>query len=126
MSGPERHCRVLAGEQGEAAMPMGIALYKRPRDGAIFAIVAPKTGGRDRYLWQYRLTASANGIVSGALVRRFGNYSGTSEIEAVAVDDELGYVYFADEDYGIESGMRIPITRTRTASWRYSDPQDSK
>ena len=107
VSGPEG-IPVLAGEQGEGAMPMGIALYKRPRDGAIFAIVAPKTGGRDRYLWQYRLTASANGIVSGALVRRFGNYSGTSEIEAVAVDDELGYVYFADEDYGIRKWHADP------------------
>ncbi len=36
---------VLAGQAGEAAEPMGIALYKRPTDSRIFAIVAPKTGG---------------------------------------------------------------------------------
>ena len=46
---------VLAGETGDASEPMGIALYKRPRDGAVFAIVAPKTGGMTNYLWQYRL-----------------------------------------------------------------------
>jgi 3-phytase len=34
-------------------------------------------------------------------VREFGRFSGTKEIEAVAVDDELGYVYYADEGDGI-------------------------
>jgi len=34
---------VLDGQEGEAAEPMGIALYKRAADRAIFAIVAPKT-----------------------------------------------------------------------------------
>jgi hypothetical protein len=30
---------VMAGETGEAQIPMGIAVYKRPRDGAVFAMV---------------------------------------------------------------------------------------
>jgi 3-phytase len=34
-------------------------------------------------------------------VRYFGRFSGTGEIEAVAVDDPLGYVYYADEGDGI-------------------------
>ena len=39
---------------GEAARdPMGIALYKRPKDGAIFAIVSRKSGPQEGYLWQY-------------------------------------------------------------------------
>ena len=41
-------------------------------------------------------------------MKRFGNYSGTSEIEAVAVDDELGYVYFADEGHGIRKWHADP------------------
>ena len=83
--------------------PMGIGLYKRPRDGAIFAIVAPKGRAnsplRD-YLYQYRLER-VDGKVTGKLVRRFGNFSGTKEIEAVVVDDALGIVYYSDEGAGI-------------------------
>jgi 3-phytase len=103
---------VLDGETGEAAMPMGIALYRRPRDGAIFAIVAPKTGGTVNYLWQYRLVADpSTGVVHGSLVRRFGAYSGMGEIEAVAVDDELGYVYYADEEYALRKWHADPDHR---------------
>jgi alkaline phosphatase/myo-inositol-hexaphosphate 3-phosphohydrolase len=92
---------VFAGAPGEAAAPMGIALYKRPRDGAIFAIVSPKEGPRDGYLAQYRLEDDGAGRVRSTLVRRFGRFSGTGEIEAVAVDDTLGFVYYADEGDGI-------------------------
>jgi 3-phytase len=100
---------VLEGETAEAAMPMGIALYRRPRDGAVFAIVAPKTGGVTNYLWQYRLTFDDEAqVVRGALVRRFGNFSGTGEIEAVAVDDALGYVYYADEEFAIRKWHADP------------------
>ncbi|MCX6599782.1 MAG: phytase [Acidobacteria bacterium] len=83
--------------------PMGVGLYRRPRDGAIFAIVAPKgrpDSLRTNYLLQFRLE-NRGGKVTGTLVRRFGLFSGTKEIEAVAVDDELGFVYYADEGAGI-------------------------
>jgi 3-phytase len=100
---------VLDGETGEAAHPMGIALYRRPDDGAVFAIVAPKTGGSTRYLWQYRLTGDAvTGIVRGTLVRRFGDYSGEGEIEAVLADDALGYVYYADEAHALHKWQADP------------------
>lgn len=81
--------------------PMGVGLYKRPSDGTLFAIVAPKTGPADGYLGQYRLDASPDGTVRATLVRSFGRFSGTGEIEAVAVDDALGFVYYADELSGI-------------------------
>jgi len=106
---------VLDGETGDRSEPMGIALYKRQADGAIFAIVAPKLGGATNYLWQYRLEANARGGVQGTLVRRFGNFSGkgaepgeAGEIEAIVVDDALGYVYFADEAYGISKWQADP------------------
>ena len=35
---------ILDGASGDEGAPMGIALYRRPKDGAIFAIVAPKAG----------------------------------------------------------------------------------
>jgi len=87
---------------------MGIALYKRPRDGAIFAIVSRKEGPREGYLWQYRLTDDGAGRVRAAKVREFGRFSGKGEIEAVAVDDELGYVYYADEGDGIHKYYADP------------------
>jgi 3-phytase len=106
---------VLDGQSGEASEPMGVALYLRPRDGALFAIVAPKTGGETDYLWQYRLSDDERGGVKGTLVRRFGNFSRRGaepgeigEIEAVTVDDELGYVYYSDERFGIRKWHADP------------------
>ncbi len=99
---------VFAGEQGDLAEPMGIALYRRPRDGAVFAVVGRKSGPRDGYLWQYRLEDDGAGRARGVLVRRFGRFSGTGEIEAIAVDDQLGYVYYADEGDGIHKWHADP------------------
>ncbi len=91
---------VFVGEDLRA--PMGIALYKRPSDGAVFAVVGRKEGPTDStYLWQYRLEDDGNGNVKGKKVREFGIWSGIKEIEAIAVDDALGYVYYSDENVGI-------------------------
>lgn len=103
---------VLEGAPGEQGAPMGIALYRRPADGAVFAIVAPKEGPSTNYLWQYRLSEQG-GRIAGTLVRRFGTFSGSTpvrenEIEAVAVDDALGYVYYADEGGGIHKWHADP------------------
>jgi 3-phytase len=99
---------VFRGEAGERALPMGIALYKRPRDGAVFAIVSRKNGPREGYLWQYRLRDGGDGRILGEKVRAFGNFSGSKEIEAVAVDDELGFVYYSDEDTAIRKWHADP------------------
>lgn len=106
---------VLEGETGEYAEPMGIALYTRPGDGALFAIVAPKLGPASGYLWQYRIEGDGAGGVRGTLVRRFGHFSGTGaepgdpgEIEAIVVDDALGFVYYADERHGIHKWHADP------------------
>lgn len=98
---------VFVGEDLRA--PMGIALYKRPSDNAIFAIVGRKEGPTDgTYLWQYQLQDDGNGNVKGLKVREFGNWSGIKEIEAIAVDDALGYVYYADENVGIRKYFADP------------------
>lgn len=99
---------VFAGEKDEAGAPMGIALYKRPRDGAIFAMVGRKTGPRVGYIWQYRLEDDAAGRVRAVKVREFGGFSGSGEIEAIAVDDALGFVYYADEGNGIHKWHADP------------------
>jgi len=87
--------------QEPANRPMGVALYKRDSDGAIFAIVSRKEGPSGAYLWQYRLHDDGSGKVMATKVREFGDFSGTGEIEAVAVDDPLGYLYYSDEGAGI-------------------------
>ena len=98
---------VFEGESLQA--PMGIALYKRSTDGAVFAIVSRKEGPTDgTYLWQYRLEDDGTGKVKGTKVREFGSYSGTKEIEALAVDDSLGYVYYADERAGVRKYYADP------------------
>jgi 3-phytase len=92
-----------------ARAPMGVALYRRPADGAVFAIVGGKSGPTDgTYLWQYRLDTDASGVVRGTKVRAFGQYSGRKEIEAIAVDDALGYVYVSDEGVGVRKYFAEP------------------
>ncbi len=81
---------------------MGVSMYKRPSDNAVFVIMGRKTGPTDgTYLWQYRLGTNESGSVTATLVRKFGQYSGLNEIESIAVDHELGYIYYSDEGVGV-------------------------
>lgn len=82
-------------------VPMGVALYRRPSDDALFVILSSKSGVSGKYLWQYRLEGDGGGQFVATLVRRFGLFSGGGEIEAIAVDQELGYVYYSDERYAV-------------------------
>lgn len=88
---------VFSGEPRDQTRPMGISLYKRPGDGAVYAIVSRALGPTNGYLAQYLLKDDGSGKVEAVQIRRFGGFSGEDCIEAVAVDDELGYVYYADE-----------------------------
>ena len=94
---------------GEALRdPMGISLYTRKKDNAIFAMVGRKTGPDGTYLWQYLLSDNGNGAVKGEVVRKFGSFSGKKEIEAIAVDNELGYIYYCDEQFGVKKYLADP------------------
>jgi myo-inositol-hexaphosphate 3-phosphohydrolase len=55
-----------------------------------------------------RVAASGSGSVGGTVERRFGDFSGIGEIEAVTVDDELGFIYYADEAAGIHQWHADP------------------
>lgn len=100
---------VFAGEPSEDyRSPMGIALYRHPQDGTIYAIVSRKRGPTEGYLWQYRLEDDGQGRVKGVLVRKFGAFSGEKEIESIAVDDAAGYVYYSDENLGIRKYFADP------------------
>ena len=101
---------MFVGETGlEFRDLMGIALYKKPDDGSIYAFVGRKNGPTDgTYIWQYLLESSPEGEVKATLVRKLGAFSGQKEIEAIAVDDELGYVYFSDEGVGVRKYFADP------------------
>lgn len=87
--------------------PMGVSMYKNPETEEIFVIVGRKSGPADGYLWQYKL-AEKNGSVTGEVVRKFGKYSGLKEIESIAVDDEMGYIYYSDEQFGVHKYYADP------------------
>jgi len=90
-------------EDSESRDVMGVALYKRTADDSLFAIVSRKgeNSPAEGYLYQYSLYAEDQ-IIKGKLVRKFGKFSGgEGEIEAIAVDHQLGYVYYSDELFGI-------------------------
>lgn len=87
---------------------MGIALYKT-KAGVLYALVGRKTGPTNgAYIGQYRLEDDGTGSVKATLVRRFGTYSGRKEIESIAVDPELGYVYYSDEGVGVRKYYADP------------------
>ena len=93
--------KVFTGEIENASEPMGIALYKSPETGNVYAIVSRKGGPADGYLHQYFLKVNLDGKIGLEKVRSFGKFSGGDEIEAIAVDDELGFVYYSDETFGV-------------------------
>lgn len=92
-------------EQNEG---MGIAFYTQPESKKIYAIVGRKNGPSGTYLWQYELINEGNKI-GAKVVRKFGKYSGEREIEAIAVDNENGFVYYCDEGVGVRKYYADPI-----------------
>lgn len=88
---------------------MGVGLYRRPADGALFAVLSCKSGPTEGYLWQYRVDGDGRGGVRLTKVRELGAFSGgEGEIEAIFVDDALGYVYYSDEWAGIRKYAADP------------------
>jgi 3-phytase len=98
--------------EGELARDcMGIALWTRPSDGALFAFVSRSDyqAPREGYIHQYRLADDGTGALRGLFTRRFGTWSGTNEIESLAVDPELGYLYGSDETFGVRKYLADPL-----------------
>lgn len=84
----------------EFKQPMGVSVYKNPGTGSVSAIVGRKNGPAEGYLYQYELVSDSTGVKAN-LMRKFGKFSGKKEIEAIAVDDALGHVYYCDEQVGV-------------------------
>ena len=100
---------VFVGETGaEYRDLMGISIYTA-KNGKMYAIAGRKTGPlTGGYLWQYLLGDDGTGHVKATLVRKFGEYSGKKEIESIAVDNELGYIYYSDEQTGVRQYYADP------------------
>ncbi|MGF6850240.1 3-phytase [Chitinophaga sp. W3I9] len=87
---------------------MGVAVYTNKKNEH-YVIAGRKTGPQDgTYLWQYRISDNGAGKIKATLVRKFGHYSGKKEIEAIAVDNQAGYVYYSDEQYGVRQYYADP------------------
>jgi 3-phytase len=87
---------------------MGVAVYHDKKNGKHYVIAGRKDGPTDgTYLWQY-LIKTNQGQLQLELVRKFGQYSGNKEIEAIAVDNELGYIYYSDEGVGVRKYYADP------------------
>ncbi|TWO32109.1 phytase [Seonamhaeicola sediminis] len=91
----------------EYKLPMGIAIYKSPRTKKVYAIVGRKSGPKNGYLYQYEFVSDSLGVHAN-LVRKFGEFSEKKEIEAIAVDDKNGIVYYSDEGHGIRKYYAEP------------------
>ena len=96
----------------EMRLPMGIGIYKSVVNGKIYIIVGRKTGPLENYLYQYLLSAE-DGKLQLNFVRKFGNFSGKYEIEALAIDDRNGFVYYADEGICIRKYYAEPTMGNR-------------
>ncbi|MEM6264264.1 MAG: phytase [Bacteroidota bacterium] len=101
---------VFEGEEpAEFRAPMGISLYKDSQAKDVYAIVSRKNGPTDStYLWQYKLESLDGTTVAGTLVRKFGAFKPGAEIEAIAVDDDMGVVYYSDEAAGVRKYWAHP------------------
>jgi 3-phytase len=103
---------VFVDRTGEAAIPVGVALYRRPSDNVGFVIVSPRTGPMTDYLYQYQLTNAA-GKINLTYKRKFGNFStittpGMADVRGLIVDDAAGYVYYSDKSFGIRKYLADP------------------
>jgi 3-phytase len=76
--------------------PYGVCLYRRARDGAMYAFVN-SLGGTNGTLHQYQLLHDGAGKVKGVFVRSFGGDVNSNDSEGMVADDQLGYVYISEE-----------------------------
>lgn len=79
--------------------PYRLALYKRPKDGAMFVLVSNKDKEKKEKIWQIYLENDNNEYVKGTLVRVFGDT--TVVVGGMVSDDKLGYLYVSGENGGI-------------------------
>jgi 3-phytase len=87
----------LVGSFGQdIKQPMGISLFHRKSDGAIFAYIVKKMGREDEKVISYRITEK-DGRITGTREISFGKELLTNQ-ETVVVDPDREQIYVADEN----------------------------
>ncbi len=101
--------------------PYGFCLYRRAQDGAMYAFVN-SIGGTEGILNQYLLTDNGTGKVKATFVRSFYGTSYDKHSEGMVADDELGYVYIAEEDSCVRKFHANPdMGNAQLAAFAYGD-----
>lgn len=86
---------ILAGTVTTTVNPYGSCLYKSGLSGKYYLFITSKTGDIE----QYELTDNGRGQVAAKRARTIAHREGTNfVIEACVADDDLGHVYFAQEN----------------------------
>ena len=98
---------ILAGPKSSgndiASNSYGFTLYQRPSDGSVYAFDKPKGSGNIR---QYLISGSG-GQITVTEVREIKDVS-IGVAEGFVADDQLGFVYFAEEGKGIHKYQADP------------------
>ncbi|MDX9905473.1 MAG: phytase [Bacteroidales bacterium] len=81
--------------QSEFEEVYGFCLYHDLKEKKLYAIVNDKLG----MVEQWHLFANDSSKIEGKLVRKFR--AGNSQLEGCVGDDELGFLYVGEEDFGI-------------------------
>lgn len=84
----------------------GLCMYRSMRSGKFYAIVNSKQGQVE----QWELFCSSDSLVDAHMVRQF---SMNGQIEGCVADDETGYLYIAEERYGIWKYYAEPVAPDR-------------
>ncbi len=86
--------------------PFGLALYRRPADGELFAFVSNQDEFAPNQVQQLRLHDDGSGKVGGTQVRILSGLADNAS--AITVDAALGYVYFAEDSAGVSKYFANP------------------
>ncbi|MBK9291519.1 MAG: phytase [Bacteroidetes bacterium] len=84
----------------------GLCLYRSMKSGNFYAIVNSKQGEVE----QWELFCSNDSLVDARLVRQFRL---NGQVEGCVADDETGYLYIAEERYGIWKFYADPVAPDR-------------
>jgi 3-phytase len=105
---------VFKDRSGDAAVPVGVALYRRRSDNAAYVFVSPRSGPITNNLYQYALSFNNGRIdLPNNPVRQFGDINtisnaGANDVQGMVVDDDNGYFYYADRSYAIRKYTADP------------------
>lgn len=84
----------------------GLCMYRSMRSGKFYVLVNSKQGQVE----QWELFCSSDSLVDARLVREF---SLNGQIEGCVADDETGYLYIAEERFGIWKYYAEPVSPDR-------------